>query len=109
MKWPYKITRGVSDPTLDRIIQALKTYEADHPDSQIDLYRQNSVSVRVRIIDPAFAGCNKIERSKSVWHYLNELPEDIQSDISTLILLVPDETGMSFANYEFNEPIPSSL
>jgi len=103
------VPRGTSDEVIDRIIEALRAYEADHPNARIDLYRQNSVSVRVRIIDPDLTGQSKIERSKEAWKYLNSLPDDIQSDISALILLTPEETGMSFANFEFEDPIPSSL
>ncbi len=103
------IPRGKSDAIIDRIIEALRAYEADHPDAQIDIYRQNSVSVRVRIIDPFFVGKTKVERSKQVWQYLNTLPDDVQSDLSTLILLAPDETRMSFANFEFEDLIPSCL
>ena len=103
------ILRGTSDKIIERIVEALRSYEVDHPKSQIDLYRQNAVSVRVRIIDPEFAGRNKVERSKMVWKYFERLPDDDQSDISTLLLLVPDETKMSFANSEFEDPIASSL
>jgi hypothetical protein len=103
------IPRGKSDEVLDRIVEALRAYEADHPGARIDLYRQNPVSVRVRIIDPTFAGQNKIERSKEAWKYLNSLPDEAQSDLSTLILLTPAETKMSFANFEFEDPVPSSL
>lgn len=103
------IPRGTSDAIIERIIEALQAYETDHPDAQIDIYRQNPVSVRVRIIDPVFAGKTKVERSKKVWLYLNSLPDDVQSDLSTLILLAPEETKMSFANFEFDDPIPSSL
>ena len=69
----------------------------------------DSVSVRVRIIDPVFAGKTKVERSNKVWQYLNSLPDEVQSDLSTLILLTPEETKVSFANLEFDDPIPSSL
>jgi len=34
---------------------------------------------------------------------------DLQNDISTVLLLTPDETKASFANLEFDEPIPSKL
>ena len=103
------IPRGGSDSVIERIIEALQAFESDHPNSQIDIYRQNSVSVRVRIIDPEFAGRSKIDRSKETWKYLDPLPEDVQSDISTLILLAPEETKMSIANIDFEDPIPSSL
>jgi hypothetical protein len=106
---PINIVRGASDPVIDEIIEALKNYEADHPGSQIDLYRQDPVSVRVRIIDSDLAGSNKIDRNKLVWGYLHRLSEEAQSDVSTLILLTPEETKMSFANFEFNDPVPSIL
>jgi hypothetical protein len=103
------IRRGHSDEVIVQIIKALQGYESDHPRAQIDLYRQNSVSVRIRIIDPDFAGQGKPQRSHNVWRYLDGLPEEVQSDISTVLLLTPDETKMSFANFEFDDPTPSKL
>jgi hypothetical protein len=43
------------------------------------------------------------------WKYLGQLPEDVQSDISTLLLLAPEETKTSFANIEFDDPVPSEI
>jgi stress-induced morphogen len=103
------IPRGGADETVERILKALAVYQKDHPQAQIDLYRQNSVSVRVRIIDPEFRGQEKPQRSRLVWKYLGQLQEDVQSDISTLLLLAPEETKMSFANFEFDDPVPSQL
>ncbi len=103
------IPRGHSDAILDQIKTALLGFEADHPRAQIDLYRQNSVSVRVRVIDPDFSGQGKPQRSHEIWRYLDRLPEEVQSDISTVLLLTPAETKMSFANFEFEDPIPSKL
>jgi len=45
----------------------------DHSEARISLYRQNSVSVRVRIIDPSFEGKGKPERNDLVWHYFRGL------------------------------------
>ena len=104
---PIKVPRGQSDDTIDQIIGVLGNYQADYPDAQIDLYRQNAVSVRVRIIDPSFVGQDRIQRHKLVWSYLDPLPEEVQSDISTLILLAPNETKKSIANVEFDDPLPS--
>jgi stress-induced morphogen len=103
------IRRGDTDTTIKKIVDVLRDYEADHPRAQIELYRQNPVSVRVRILDPDFAGTNKVERSKTVWKYLDRLSDEEQSDISSLLLLVPDETKMSFANFEFEDPVALSL
>jgi hypothetical protein len=103
------IPRGQSDTIIDAIIESLRAYEADHPNAQIDLYRQNPVSVRIRIIDPDLASRNWVERNGYVWKYLDSLDEESQSDISSLILLTPDETARSFANLEFEDPVPSAL
>jgi stress-induced morphogen len=103
------IPRGTTDKTLEEIVGVLRNYEADHPEAKIDLYRQNPVSVRVRIIAPDFVGQNKVERNELVWRYLDKLSNDTQSDISALILLTPDETAKSFANLEFEDPVPSIL
>ncbi len=103
------VPRGKSDGVIDSIVAVLKQYEADHPQAQIDIYRQNSVSVRLRIIDLGFSGRTKPQRSQQVWKYLGQLKDEVQGDISTVLLLAPDETKMSFANFEFDDPIPSKL
>lgn len=104
-----KILRGNSDEVVDKIVAALQQYKCDHPKSEIGVYRQNSVSVRVRIIDPEFEGLSKPQRSKMVWEYLGTLTEEVQSDISTVVLLTAEEKKMSFANFEFENPVPSKL
>jgi len=103
------IMQGQSDSTIDCIKDALEQYQADHPQSKIDLYRRNPVSVRVRIIDPEFEGRSKVERSDTVWKYLKSLTDECQSDISMIVLLTPAETQKSFSNLEFEDPIPSVL
>ena len=106
---PIRIPRGQTDAVIERMIEALWPYEADHPRSEIDIYRQNRVSVRVRIIDPDLAGRSKVERSKAVWDYLDAMSDETVADLSTLILLTPEETKLSFANFEFEDSIPSGL
>lgn len=104
------IPRGTSDAIIDLIIAtALRPYEKDHPQAQIDLYRQNPVSVRLRIVDPEFAKKGRPQRSQQAWKYLEHLPDEVQSDISTVLLLTPEETKLSFSNFEFDDPIPSKL
>jgi hypothetical protein len=104
-----EVTRGKKDSIIERIIGALGLYEIDHPGAVINIYRQNSVSVRVRVIDTFFRGLNRPERSDLVWKYLEGLTDDDQSEISTMLLLTPDETERSFANFEFENPVPSKL
>jgi stress-induced morphogen len=104
---PINIPRGNSDKTLERIKKVLQSYAADYPHAQIDLYRQNPVSVRIRIINPEFAHLSRVARHERVWNYLDSLSEDTQSDISMLLLLTPDEAKKSFANIEFEDPVSS--
>jgi stress-induced morphogen len=104
---PVKILRGVSDEILEQVIAVLRKYESDHPNAVIDLYRQNSVSIRVRIMDPAFRGMSKRQRNDLVWNYLDALPEETQGDISMLVLLTPPEVEKSMANLEFDDLVPS--
>jgi len=103
------IPRGTTDEVIDSIRAALSEYLESHPCAKIDLYRQNRVSVRIRIVDPDFSGRAKPQRSDEVWRRLERLPEEVQNDISTLLLLAPEETSMSFANFEFDNPVPSTL
>lgn len=103
------IVRGNPDSGLEQVSSVLKGYEASHGASKIDLYRQNSVSIRVRIIDPDFQEQGKSLRHKSVWQFLEKLPEELQNDITMLVLLTPDEMSKSFANLEFEDPVPSQF
>src|SRR5436190_7027876 len=104
-----KIIHGPKDELVKKIFEALQKYDKANPNAQIDLYRQNSVSVRIRIVDPAFHGLDKSGRHEKVWRFLEQLPDEIQSDISMLVLLAPSETKTSFANLEFDDPVPSHL
>jgi hypothetical protein len=45
-----------------------------------------------------------------VWRFLKEyLPEDVQSDISMVVLLAPGEEKHSLGNLEFEDPSPSLI
>jgi stress-induced morphogen len=68
--------RGKTDRTMKAVAKALTTYAAAHPRAEIDIYRQNSVSVRIRVVDPDFAGVSRSDRHDAVWNYLEGLPED---------------------------------
>lgn len=97
------------DTQVQQIRQVLSRYESDHPNAQIEVRRQNSVSIRIRIIDPDFAGLDRVDREPAVWDVLKTLPEEVFTNITMLLLLAPDETEASLANREFEDPIPSRL
>jgi len=97
-------------PAVQSILDILETqYKPAHPESEIRSYRQNSASIRIRIIDPDFRGVDRVTRDDQVWEILGRLPEDVQSQITVLLLLTPEEAKTSFANMDFENPIPSRL
>src|SRR3712207_4133715 len=104
------IVKGNADPIVQSIKDALDAYEAAHQGAEAALYRQNSASVRVRVIDRRFEGMAKSRRHDDVWQFLAaRVPEDAMADVSVVLTLAPAELGMSFANFEFEQPMPSRL
>lgn len=98
------ITRGRVDVLVEQIVGALDAYAREHPAAQIDVYRINPVSVRARVVDPAFAGQGRPERHDAVWRHLETAPEEAQAEISSLVLIAPEERGRSAANALFDNP-----
>ncbi len=97
------------DRRVQQILDVLAEYRQAHPKAKIDAYRQNVVSIRIRIIDPDFQGVDWVEREREIWPILEKLPEDVRADITFLLLLTPAEKKTSFANMEYEDPIPSPL
>ncbi len=76
---------------------------------QVDSYRYNSASIRVRIIDDRFATGNRDKWETIVEKDLVTLPEETRRDIVYLLLLAPSELAFSTLNAEFENPSPSML
>jgi stress-induced morphogen len=101
--------RGTTDESLEAVSAALAKYAALHSQAEIEGYRQNSVSIHLRIVDPDFRNISRSDRHHIVWEFLNELSEDVSTQLSSLLLLTPEEKQTSFASVEFDDPIPSQL
>ncbi|QEH38728.1 hypothetical protein OJF2_73340 [Aquisphaera giovannonii] len=104
--------RGKADPIVDRLGQVLQIYELERPEAQVALYRQNPAAIRIRIIDPHFAGMGRAERNDQVWDWLEAHwpgPDEELGDITMLLLLTPTEVKKSFGNMEFEDPVPSGF
>ena len=101
---PIKLRTKRPDRILKQIVAALEEYQAAHPQAEIEAYRQNSVSVRVRIIDPDFADKGRVQREDEIWPYLERLPEETAQEISLLLLFAPGEPAKSGSNMEFDNP-----
>ena len=97
------------DVQVQQVLDALDQYKSDHPSAQIEVRRQNSVSIRIRIVDPNFSGLDRVDREPAVWSVLRTLSEEVFTNITMLLLLTPNETEGSLANQEFEDPIPSRL
>lgn len=87
----------------DRRVQLIRDalcqgYGAVHHRAKIDVYRYNSACVRIRILDPDFAGMDILDREQIMWRALEALPDDVVTQISFLLPLTPKETKTSGAN-----------
>ena len=75
----------------------------------VEAYRYNPASIRVRIIDDRFRGKSNPERDDMVWPLLEQLPQEIQEDVTILLLLTEEEKEYRMMNVEFEHPTPSML
>lgn len=80
---------------------------------QVDAYRYNTASIRVRVIDSRFEGKSFDKRIRMTEPFIAKLPAEIQGDIMNVVALSPDQASESLragvANLEFEEPSPSIL
>lgn len=83
---------------------------------QVNAYRYNSASIRVRVIDPRFEGLSPENRDAMVEPHLEQFAERTQADIMNLFTFAPSElqqTPRTFRefmrNLEFDDPSPSML
>src|SRR4051812_15955297 len=99
--------------------ESMRTDETRHGEDVLrsvfpatDAYRYNSASIRLRVIDPQFERLSPEARYRLVEPLLEQLPEETQADIMNLLILSPSETTnprkMSLANFEFEDPSPST-
>ena len=98
------------DAELKSLKESLDLYETQHTGAKADLYRYNSASIRLRVIDTRFEGMTKSSRHADVWKFLaSRVNEDTLAEVSLLLLVAPAELHNSFANLEFEEPSRSTL
>lgn len=103
------IVRSNADAEVLALKEAVDAYEVAHPGAEASLYRQNPASIRLRVIDRRFEGMAKSRRHADVWDFLAaRVPNDALADVSQLLTLAPAELKVSFANFEFEDPIPAN-
>ena len=90
------ITREPVDDLVQKIKTVLDEYERQHPGAVATVYRQNSASIRIRIVDESFAGWSKGKRHDHAWAFIaDRLSDDDIQEISVLLLLTPNEQRSS--------------
>jgi hypothetical protein len=76
---------------------------------QVDAYRFNAASIRVRIVDSRFEGMSVIEREDLVFPIIDKLPKRIREDILLLLTMAPGELRGRrrdlLINLEFENPL----
>jgi len=79
----------------------------------VQAYRQNSASIRVRVIDKQFEGKTREEREALAMPHIMALPKRTREDITMIILLAPSELKTKgvhvLTNHEFEHPLMSNL
>jgi hypothetical protein len=99
-----KIHKRKTDADVEKVQKALEAYKTDHPSAEIEVYRYNSCSIRICIIDPDFKGQDRVERDRVIWTFLDRLHDDVRSQVTMIVLLVPGEEKKSLGYLEFKNP-----
>jgi|SRR6185437_9720469 len=93
----------------------IEKFLGEHFD-QVDSYRYNSASIRLRVIDHRFEGLSREKRDAMVEQYIDKLPPETQRDIVTLFTFSPSELDQKqtmfreyLLNSEFEKPSESML
>jgi hypothetical protein len=100
-----------TDQAVRKIQDALRRhYQPLHPQARIDVYRYNSASIRIRVIDPDFKDKDMTERDDEVWVILKKhVPTPPLDEVNLILLLTPAETKTSLMNQEFENPSRTQL
>ncbi len=83
---------------------------------QVDAYRYNMASIRLRVIDRRFEEMKRDQRDTMVEQELEKLPPETQGDILMLLTFAPSELAQEpghfrefMLNSDFEDPSPTML
>lgn len=78
--------------------------------ARVDVYRKiPGHSIRVRIVHSRFTDRLIEDRDRMTDGLLSDVPEEIDRDITLVLLLGPEELEADFMNAEFDNPVPAYL
>ena len=108
------VRRAKPDHYVEQIVEILSSnHLPNHPQARIDAYYDDERGIRVRILDPDYAGMKMEQRWQPFFELIaSQLPE-AQSEIGMLFFMTPTEAANRYAhmNGEFEDhlPMPSRL
>ena len=103
-----KKTDGVTKQVCASALAWLK--ENGFDGAEVDVYRRApGRSIRVRVVHKRFSRKLIADRARMTEGLLEDLPEEIDQEVSLILLLGPDELKKNLMNDEFNHPSPVVL
>lgn len=100
-----RITRDPADAAVVAVRDCLAGYVATHPGASADLYRRGTLNIAVRVVDPGFAGTERLDRHGRLWHYLaDRLPDEVMQEVGVLLTVTPAEAKTVIGSLEFDDP-----
>src|SRR5207244_950501 len=98
------------DAFSERILRLLREkYLPRHPKAEFSVFRSSPANVHIRILDPDVRGVDIPERDDMAWEVLDELPDEVVSDISVVLLLPPEDRDAYELSREFDTPTRSRV
>jgi hypothetical protein len=102
------ITRGSHDVSAQKVKDILDDYEREHSGAAAEVFRLDTYSIWIRIIDERFKGWSRGKRHHTAWPFIaDRLTDDEIQEVAFLLLLSPDERPESIMSAEFDNPMPS--
>jgi len=106
--------QALPDRYVKQIVEILGTnYLPNHPQARIDAYYDDERGIRVRILDPDYAGMKLEQRWKQFYELIAPLLPEARSEIGLLFFMTPKEAANRYLqmNGEFEDhmPMPSRL
>lgn len=91
---------------VDAVKAAMEHFCARHPHASVTIYGYNPGSIRVRIVEDAFATMDAVDRHSYAWSYIEPMDEEVVEQVTTLLLMTSQEiaAGKSAMNLEFEDP-----